>query len=262
MTEWDASEYAKVSALQQKMAAEALSLIHLEGTERVLDVGCGNGKITAEIAARVPEGIVLGVDVSEEMIAFASSHVGSTIRPNLRFEVADARRLPFHEEFDLIVSFNALHWIPEQAQALDSIHSAMRLGGAAQLRLVPKGERKSLEDVIEETRKSPRWSQFFEEFRDPYLHLTAEEYAGLAEQKGLRVCALQVGAKSWDFGSRVGFQAFGSVTFIEWTRNLAEEDRPDFIRDVLDRYQIVATDQPGEENTFKFYQMDIWLSRA
>jgi trans-aconitate 2-methyltransferase len=93
MTEWDASEYAKVSALQQKMAAEALSLIHLEGTERVLDVGCGNGKITAEIAARVPEGSVLGVDVSEEMITFASSHFGPTIRPNLRFEVADARRL-------------------------------------------------------------------------------------------------------------------------------------------------------------------------
>lgn len=262
MTEWDASEYATLSALQQKMAAEVLSLIHLEGNERVLDVGCGNGKVTAEIAARLPAGSVVGVDSSKDMIDFASSHFGPTIRPNLCFEVADARRLPFHEEFDLIVSFNALHWIPEQDQALNAIHSAMRPGGAAQLRLVPKGERKSLEDVIEETRKSPRWSQFFTEFRDPYLHLKAEEYAALAEQKGLRVRGLQVGARSWDFGSRAGFHAFGSVTFIEWMRNLAEKDRPDFIDDVLDRYQRVAADRPGEENTFKFYQMDISLSRA
>ncbi|HEY4049359.1 MAG TPA: class I SAM-dependent methyltransferase, partial [Acidobacteriaceae bacterium] len=59
-----------------------------------------------------------------------------------------------------------------------------------------------------------------------------------------------------------GFQAFGSVTFVEWTRKLAEADMPDFIRDVLDRYQIVATDRPGEENTFKFYQMDISLARV
>jgi trans-aconitate 2-methyltransferase len=68
MTEWDASEYAKLSALQQEMAAEVLSLIHLSGTERVLDIGCGNGKVTAEIAARVPQGSVLGVDSSSDMI--------------------------------------------------------------------------------------------------------------------------------------------------------------------------------------------------
>ncbi|HEY4047145.1 MAG TPA: class I SAM-dependent methyltransferase, partial [Acidobacteriaceae bacterium] len=249
MTEWDASEYAKLSALQQEMAAEVLSLIHLSGTERVLDIGCGNGKVTAEIAARVPQGSVLGVDSSSDMIAFASSHFDATIRPNLRFEVADARRLPFREEFDLIVSFNALHWIPEQEQALRSIHSAMKPLGRAKLRLVPKGERKSLEDVIEDARRSPRWSQYFIDFKDPYLHLRPAEYAALAEQNGLRVCELQVKSKSWDFGSRAGFQAFGSVTFVEWTRKLAEADMPDFIRDVLDRYQIVATDRPGEENT-------------
>lgn len=180
MTEWDASEYAKVSALQQQMAAEVLSLVHLSGTERVLDIGCGNGKVTAEIAARVPQGSVLGVDSSRDMIAFASSHFDPTVWSNLGFEVADARRLPFREEFDLIVSFNALHWLPEQEQALRSIHSAMKPRGAAQLRLVPKGERKSLEDVIEETCRSPRWRQYFTEFKDPYLHLRPEEYAALA----------------------------------------------------------------------------------
>jgi trans-aconitate 2-methyltransferase len=218
MTDWDALEYARISGLQEAMAEEVLSLLDLKGTKRVLDVGCGNGKVTAEIASRVPQGAVLGVDSSADMIAFASSQFGPMVRPNLRFEIGDARRLPFRDEFDLVVSLNALHWIREQDQALRSIHSAMKSDGVAQLRLVPKGKRKSLENVIEETRLSSSWFRYFQGFNDPYLHLTPEQYGALAERNGLHVCRIHTEAKAWDFKSRSAFLAFGSVTFIEWTK--------------------------------------------
>jgi trans-aconitate 2-methyltransferase len=64
------------------MAREVLALLDLKGSERVLDVGCGDGKITAEVATRVPRGEVLGVDASQDMITFASSHFGPAVRPN------------------------------------------------------------------------------------------------------------------------------------------------------------------------------------
>jgi trans-aconitate 2-methyltransferase len=262
MTEWDASGYAKISALQQAMASEVLALLNLKGNERVLDVGCGNGKVTVEIASRVPDGTVLGVDSSAEMIAAARHQFGPEMRPNLRFEIANARQLPFRQEFDLVVSFNALHWVPEQDQALRSIRSALRSEGLAQLRLVPAGPRKSLENVIEETRLSSRWGRYFTGFNDPYLHLTPEQYRALAEQNGFHIERVHTEAKAWDFETRSAFLAFGSVTFIEWTRFLPETERPAFVDDVLARYTAVASDQPGEENTFKFYQMDITLSAA
>jgi len=145
MTEWDAADYARISGLQQAMAEEVLALVDFKGGERILDVGCGNGKITAEIAGMVPDGSVLGVDPSHEMVAFSSSHHDATTCPNLRFEIADARTLPYREEFDVVVSFNALHWIRQQDEALRSICSAMKPGTRAQLRLVCKGKRRSLE---------------------------------------------------------------------------------------------------------------------
>ena len=190
MTEWDAVRYARISGLQQAMAAEVLSLLDLEKRKRVLDVGCGNGKVTAEIASRTPQAAVMGVDSSEEMIAFASSHFDPQVRPNLRFQIADARALPFRDEFDLVVSLNALHWIREQDQALRSIRAALKSDGLAQLRLVPAGKRKSLENVIEETRLSSNWSRYFQGFSDPYLHLTPEQYGALAERNGFRVCRI------------------------------------------------------------------------
>ena len=259
MTEWNASEYDRLSALQASMAEEALSLLKLRGDERILDVGCGNGKTTASIAERLPDGSVMGVDASADMIAFAKEH-SIPAHPNLQFAVADARRLPFHQEFDRIVSFNALHWIPDQALPLQAMHAAIKSDGIAQLRLVPKGDRKSIEDVIEETRLSPRWAGSFKNFHDPYLHLTPQQYAKLAEEQSFRVVSNHMTDKAWDFQSRASFEAFSKVTMIEWTQHVPENQRPAFITDVLDRYQHVAAGAPGEENYFRFYQMDIVLA--
>src|SRR6202044_1514811 len=150
-------------------------------------------------------------------------------------------------------------WIPEQDRALQSIHATVKPGGRVQLRLVPKDQRKSLEDTIEKTRLSTRWKSYFNGFHDPYLHLTVEQYVDLAERNGFEVCRTHGEAKAWDFQSRAAFLAFGSVTFVEWTQHLPEAERPAFATDVLDRYRQVAADKPGEENFFRFYQMDITL---
>src|SRR5690349_14990417 len=125
MTEWNAQLYSERSSLQQSMAAEVLQGLDLTNSERVLDIGCGDGRITSEIARRVAKGFVVGVDASSNMIELASQKT----RPNLCFEVADARSLPFNHEFDLVVSFNALHWIHEQDLALASIHKSLKPGG-------------------------------------------------------------------------------------------------------------------------------------
>ena len=60
MTEWNAAEYSRRSSLQEAMAQEVLALLDLKGAERILDVGCGDGKITAEIASRAARGLVVG----------------------------------------------------------------------------------------------------------------------------------------------------------------------------------------------------------
>jgi trans-aconitate methyltransferase len=262
MTEWRASDYHQQSGLQKEMAEEQLRVLTLEGSERVLDIGCGDGKVTAEIAARVPRGSVLGVDPSRDMIAFASSHFGPLARVNLRFEVADVRRLPYRDEFDLVVSFNALHWVPEQGVALGSIRAALKPGGRALVRLVPEGRRKCLEDVIEEVRRQAPWADYFPGFQRPYLHLAPEEYRALAEHCGFRVLRLRVEDKAWDFKTREAFVAFCRATFVEWTRCLPEGEWQAFVTDVLDRYRSVAADGPQEANTFKFYQMEVELTPA
>jgi trans-aconitate 2-methyltransferase len=266
MTEWNAAEYARISALQAAMAEEVLGLLRgrLRGDERVLDVGCGNGKVTRYIAALVPQGGVLGVDASAKMVEFARAASANTgpdgaSPTNLNFEVMDARQLRYRESFDLVVSFNALHWIAEEEQelALRGIYAALKPDGVAQLRLVPRGARKSLENTIDETAKSARWKNFFVGVRDPYLHMTAEAYSLLAEQCGFQVENVKVKDHAWDFGTAAAFAAFASVTFVEWSQHIPEPERPEFVVEALANYKPLG----GNDHTFRYYQMDITARR-
>lgn len=261
MSEWDATGYAHISGLQAAMADEQLARLDLGGAERTLDVGCGDGKITAKIAARLPRGSVLGVDPSREMIAFAAGHFGAPVFPNLRFDVADVRSLPYLSEFDLVVSFNALHWVTEQEEALRSINQVLKPAGRGVLRFVSEGERRSIEDVVEEVRQSARWVNYFPGFSQPYVHFTPAQYRALAERNGFEVVGVRVTDHAWDFGTREAFAAYCRVTLIEWTRHLPEGERSEFIAEVLRRYQSVAARDDREANTFKFYQMEVALKR-
>ncbi len=249
MTEWQGAEYRDVSQLQQWLADESLAALTVDGSEHVLDVGCGDGRITAEIAARVSGGTVLGVDPSHDMIDFARrTHAAG----NLTFAVGDARTLAYRATFDLVVSFNALHWVHEQAAALRSIHTALRPKGRALLQMVSRGERTPLEDVVEEVCAQPRWASFFVGHRPPHVHFRPEAYRALAEQAGFRVAQLDVVQRAWDFGSRDAFARWAHATFVAWTSAVPEEDRDDFIADVLDRYGA---------DVFTFYQMKALLRR-
>lgn len=261
MTEWNPNEYSRHSSLQQAMAEEQLALLTLAGTERVLDVGCGVGNVTARVAARLPRGEVLGVDPSWDMISFANNLHTRAAHPNLCFEVADVRCLPYVNEFDLVISFNALHWVPEQETALRCIHTALKPGGRAMLRFVPEGPRRSLEDIIEDVRKSPAWQQYFPNYQQPFAHFTIDEYRTLAEKAGFTGINIVIKEKAWDFKTREAFAGFCRATFVEWSRLIPEERRPEFITAVLDHYRSVAADVPAEDNTFKFYQMEVGLIR-
>ena len=92
-------------------AEELIPKLRLTGNEAVLDIGCGIGKITARIASCMPQGCVIGIDNSEEMIKLARSKFPQTTYLNVSFQVMDARKLTFKEQFDRVFSNAVLHWI-------------------------------------------------------------------------------------------------------------------------------------------------------
>lgn len=245
MPDWDGTEYRKVNTLQQWLADRALEGLVLTGASSVLDVGCGDGRITAEIAVRLPGASVVGIDPSPRMISIAPSG------GRLSFELGDVSSMTYQQQFDLVVSFNALHWVLDEGNALDRIAAALRPGGRAMLVFVCAGPRASLEDVAMEVVASPRWAANFEGFTAPFVHPDVTEWCALAEVWGLEVRTTQVQDLSWDFGSRAAFTQWCTVGFGAWTDRLPAGAATGFVEDVVDAYERVT----GAPGVFKFMQL-------
>jgi trans-aconitate 2-methyltransferase len=252
--EWDAGTYRDISAMQKAFADEALGGLALRGDERVLDVGCGDGRITAEIARRLERGEVVGLDASENMVSMAARSF-----PGIRFVHADARDIPFVAEFDQVVSFNALHWVREQDAALRAIHRALRPGGRAHLQMVGHGPAHSMVHAFVEASRSAAWSGCFEGVEESYFHASPGAYRRLAEEVGLAVEEVSMPVYRWDFGSDEALARFADVTFVEWTRHVPQPSRLDFIHDALARYR--EQYPPADANVYTINQLKAMLRR-
>jgi trans-aconitate 2-methyltransferase len=250
MTEWSGEDYADISALQRTMADEAVGSLQLAGTERLLDVGCGDGYVTRRLAAMVPDGYVVGIDPSRGMLAEALRHDRSAPSGPV-FVRADVRDLPFTENFDAAVSFNALHWVPQQQRALSQIAAVVHLGASVLIQVVCAGERPSVESVAMTLCDRPQWAPRFAGFTAPFLHVDPEIFDQSASAAGFAVAGLTVTNRQWDFGTRERFARWCSVGSAVWTDRLAVDDRPRFVEELVTAYEAVA----GRAGLFRFTQM-------
>lgn len=100
---WNAKDYEQHSQAQQKWARELIKKLNLQGTEDILDLGCGDGKVTAEIANSLSSGSVVGVDNSSSMIKLAAEEYSNNQYPNLSFKEMDAVKLSFKNQFNVVL---------------------------------------------------------------------------------------------------------------------------------------------------------------
>ena len=126
---WNAADYAANSAAQQIWARELIAQLNLSGDEHILDVGCGDGKVTAELARTVPKGSVTGIDASPEMIRFARASFSPGTVSNLEFKMMDARYIRLARRFDVVFSSSVLHWVADHPAFLRGASACLRPGG-------------------------------------------------------------------------------------------------------------------------------------
>ena len=117
---WSAASYAHNARFVADLGAPVLDLLDPRPGERILDLGCGDGALTAQIAARGAG--VLGVDAAPDMVAAAR-------RLGLAADLADGANLAFTGEFDAVFSNAAMHWMPDQAAVIAGVARALRPGG-------------------------------------------------------------------------------------------------------------------------------------
>lgn len=235
-TRWDAADYAGNSSAQATWATELIEKLNLRGDEDVLDIGCGDGKVTAQIARRVPGGSALGVDNSEEMLRFAMEAFPRQACPNLRFALRDARCLGLSEQFDVVFSNAALHWIVDHRPVLAGIRRALRPGGRVLLQMGGRRNAAAVAEVFDDLIAQPQWSGYFEGFTFPWGFHGPEEYRLWLGEAGLRAERVELIEKDMAQEGQAGLAGWVRTTWMPYTSrvpgNLAEE----LVEQVVDAY--------------------------
>jgi trans-aconitate 2-methyltransferase len=236
MHNWDPADYEKSSSAQFKWAMDLISRLDLSGDEKVLDIGCGDGRITAQIAARVPRGKILGIDLSRDMVDYAVCKHPQKYHPNLAFRQKDASQLDFQEEFDLVVSFACLHWLKDHLSVLEGIRRSLRPSGKVLLQCGGKGNAAEILAITNALVREEKWFEYFKGFGFPYYFYRPEEYRIWLELAGLKAKRVELVPKEMTHRGKNGLEGIIRNTWLPYTERLPEDLRPEFISEIADRY--------------------------
>lgn len=233
MSTWNPADYAKNSAGQQAWARELIAKLQLRGMEHILDIGCGDGKVTAEIASCVPHGVVIGIDNSLEMI----THAQSTHQlDNLLFQAADASRLTFSSQFDVVFSNACLHWIYDHRPVLQGIRNALRPGGRILLQMGGQGNAADILAVVTALISTPRWSPYFQNFTFRYGFHSQEQYCHWLQDVGLQPQRVELIPKRMLHRGPEGLAGWVRTAWMPYTEPVPASMREQFLQAIVNQY--------------------------
>jgi trans-aconitate 2-methyltransferase len=216
---WDSSLYDDRHSFVWRSGASLVDLLNPQTGERILDLGCGTGHLTAKIAEN--GATVVGLDSSTSMVAQARQNF-----PALKFALGDASSFLFEEPFDAVFSNSALHWIQDAEAVVHCVWSALRPNGRFVLEMGAKGNigriRGAIENVLSEAGYTPR---------SPWFFPTAGEYATLLEKRGFEIRI----AQTFDRWPKLEHPERGLREWLEMFAGSYFESIPESEREPLER---------------------------
>ncbi|MFC1636771.1 methyltransferase domain-containing protein [Planctomycetota bacterium] len=256
--EFDGEKYKRASAQQKAWGKGLITELELAGRERILDLGCGDGALTAELAKLVPEGFVLGIDASESMIATATKdHAGA----NLRFERLDINTMDFESEFDLVFSNATLHWIKDHRTLLRKVFKSLKDRGTARFQFAGEGNCSNLIRIVREVMSESPYADTFREFDWPWYMPTCREYQALMDKVPFAE------KKVWCTNADRTFESSEAMTrwidqpsLVPFLGCIDEPDRRRFRDAVVER--MIAEMQQSDGTCFEtFRRINVWARK-
>jgi SAM-dependent methyltransferase len=177
---WDPARYAREAGFVAELGRPLIDLLRPRPGRRILDLGCGDGRLTAELAATGAE--VVACDLSAEQAAAARTRIS-------RVQVADATALPYPaDSFDGVLSNAALHWMPAQEPVLAELARVLKPGGRLAAELGAAGNVAAIVGALTGA-LAPRGLDVTAAY--PWYFPTPEAYRALLEQAGFAVESLE-----------------------------------------------------------------------
>lgn len=226
-------EYVHNAELQRRWSISFLAphLKQLRGDERVLDIGCGDGKITADISRFIPQGTIQGIDPSKAMLDWAQKQYSSLDYPNLYFQEGGFLEPKVEGYFDIIFSNCALQHCENQKLAFETLAQILNPNGKILL-LVPAINNPAWKQAFKNVDNLKKWSPYLKDF-PPRKFLTVEKYKELLSTVNLHSIRVESIETKDPFIDKNDFLRFLVGTF---TPKVPLEMQEEYFSEIIDEY--------------------------
>ena len=237
--EWDAGEYEKLSAPQTRWGVEVLGRVDVRGDEAAIDAGCGTGRVTELLLAKLPEGTVLAIDGSRAMVEAARRRFAG--EPRVRVEHQDLLSLEVEERVDLIFSTATFHWIWDHDRLFENLARAIKPGGRLVAQCGGEGNISRATRATRETMQEERFLEYFVDWQDDKYYADAEMTARRLEAAGFEEVETWLHEEVAAFDSVDELARFlGTIVLGGHLEKLPQEERGPFAAAVAEK--VVAVD--------------------
>ncbi len=178
---WNGADYHRISSPQFNINKAFLNEYIFHGDETILDIGCGDGRTSREIAKKIPHGEILGIDASNSMIEIANKNNKYT---HLRFQLMNVQQIDFSNQFDVGICFFCMQWVPDKKDTFRRIYQSLKQQGRF-LMIVPLPH-PYLPMIRQQLISSPRWKKYFGYYEDPLIYINDSNYEIYAQTAGFR----------------------------------------------------------------------------
>jgi trans-aconitate 2-methyltransferase len=168
---WSGAEYDRLSTPMEAMGREVLERLALEGSETVIDAGCGSGRVTDALIDRLPSGRVVGVDASASMIDAARERLGD----RAELHVADLVTFDLGIQADAILSTATFHWIADHDALFARLRAHLRDGGRLVAQCGGQGNIASVHAAAREAMASDPFAPHFAGWQGPWNFATPQD---------------------------------------------------------------------------------------
>jgi len=236
--EWDAGKYEELSALQTRWGVGVLGRLDARGDEAAIDAGCGTGRVTELLLAKLPEGSVLAVDGSRAMVEAARRRFAG--EPRVRVERQDLLSLEVEERVDLVFSTATFHWIADHDRLFENLARALKPGGRLIAQCGGEGNISRATRATIETMEEEFFRDYFAGWKDDKYYADARTTAKRLEAAGFEEVETWLHDEVAAFDSVDELARFlGTVVLGGHLEKLPEEERGPFAAAVAEKVAAV-----------------------
>lgn len=198
--EWNAGEYERLADPMTRWGGQVLERLILNGDETVLDGGCGTGRVTEQLLARVPRGRVIGVDASSAMIEQAKARFAGN--PRVTLLVADLTALELPTPVDAIFSTATFHWVLDHNKLFAQLAKSLRPGGQLIAQCGGATNIDAVMAAIDHVIHTPTYAAAFASWHSPWEYATPEVTAERLARAGFMDIHTWLNPEPTTFSSR------------------------------------------------------------